>query len=235
MKKAKILFIEDEMDLGNVTTKYLEAKGFLVDWHTHPTKAIEAFKMNGTAYDLCLIDIQLPEQNGFELAAIIKGINVMIPFIFLTARIEKKDKVFGLSLGASDYVTKPYDIDELALRIKNIIARNTSSKFETNVDELIIGDISYNKKLITIATPDNSILQLTLRESELFEYFFNHPNRLIKKEEILLRLWGHDDYFLGRSLDVIISRLRKIISSSQLISINTVYRAGYTFIVKENS
>jgi DNA-binding response OmpR family regulator len=127
IKQGKILFVEDEIDLGNVTTKYLEAKGFLVDWHTHPIKAIEAFRINVLAYDLCLIDIQLPEQSGFELVEAIKKVNSSIPFIFLTARSEKKDKVFGLSLGAADYVTKPYDIDELALRIKNII--NCGFKF----------------------------------------------------------------------------------------------------------
>jgi DNA-binding response OmpR family regulator len=116
------------------------------------------------------------------------------------------------------------------------ILLTAASNFETKTTEpLQIGDIIYDKQLITITTPDEQMVQLTLRESELFEYFFNHPNRLIKKEEILLRLWGHDDYFLGRSLDVIISRLRKIIYSSKSIKISTVYRAGYIFIIQENS
>jgi DNA-binding response OmpR family regulator len=229
----KILFVEDSTDLGDLTKQYLETKGFSVNWFTDPIAALAAFKKESTAFSLCLLDVQMPLKSGFELATDIIKVNSQIPFVFLTARVEKKDKLFGLNIGAADYITKPFDIDELVLRIRNIVKRTGQHKSEeANPNDVFIGDVIYNKELLTITLPDKKTVSLTVRESELLQYFLDNRSRRIKKEELLIALWGENDYFFGRSLDVFISRLRKILSQSKLISINNVYGAGYIFSVR---
>jgi DNA-binding response OmpR family regulator len=156
----------------------------------------------------------------------------LVPFVFLTARAEKKDKLLWLDIGAADYITKPFDIDELVLRLRNIIKRTKQHQpDDSNGSILVIGDIVFNKDLLTITQPNKKTVSLTIRESELLEFFIKNRNRRIKKEEILLALWGENDYFLGRSLDVFISRLRKILAVSTQVSISNVYGAGYIFKV----
>lgn len=228
----KILFVEDSFDLGNLVKQYLESKDFAVDWFTEPNNALQAYKKSAKDFSLCLLDVQMPLKSGFELAQDIMQIDGTIPFVFLTARTEKKDRLHGLGIGAADYITKPFDIDELVLRIRNIIKRPGAHLTEDlKQSETIIGDVVYNKERLTVTLPDNRAASLTLRESQLLEYFVNNSNRRIKKEEILLALWGQNDYFLGRSLDVFISRLRKILSGSSRISIQNVYSAGYIFTI----
>ena len=229
----RILFVEDSTDLGDLTKQYLETKGFSINWFTDPSTALLAFKKEANAFSLCLLDVQMPLKSGFELASDILKINSLVPFVFLTARSEKKDKLFGLDLGAADYITKPFDIDELVLRIRNIIKRTGQYKSdEVNPNYVMIGDITYDKEMLAIILPDKQTVSLTMRESELLEYFINNRNRRVKKEEILIALWGENDYFLGRSLDVFISRLRKILVRSTQVSISNVYGAGYIFKVE---
>lgn len=226
----KILFAEDSYDLGNLIKQYLEMKGFTIDWFVDPDKALQAFKSHPKDYSLCLLDVQMPQKSGFELAKEVIRIDDAIPFVFLTARTEKQDRLLGLDIGAADYITKPFDIDELVLRIRNITKRTGGSQAEeAGTHDIAIGDIVYNKERLTVTLPDKKISTLTLRESQLLEYFVNNKNRRIKKEEILIALWGQNDYFLGRSLDVFLSRLRKILSQSKLVSISNVYGAGYVF------
>lgn len=230
----KILFVEDSFDLGNLVKQYLESKDFLVDWYTEPNKALQAYKKSSRDFYLCLLDVQMPVKSGFQLAQDIMQIDATIPFVFLTARTEKKDRLQGLGIGAADYITKPFDIDELVLRIRNIIKRAvTYPQEEVKQSATLIGDVVYNRERLTITLPDNRVTSLTLRESQLLEYFVTNCNRRIKKEEILVALWGQNDYFLGRSLDVFISRLRKILSGSFKISIQNVYSAGYIFTIAE--
>ncbi|MBB1285356.1 response regulator transcription factor [Flavisolibacter sp. BT320] len=230
----KILFAEDSYDLGNLTKQYLEMKGFVIDWYVDSEDALEAFRSNPKMFSLCLLDVQMPNKSGFELAKEVSRIAPSTPFVFLTARTEKQDRLLGLDIGASDYITKPFDIDELVLRIRNIIKRSNGYSPEPQVPSgQAIGDIVYNKERLTLTLPDGKTTTLTLRESELLEFFANNKNRRIKKEEILVALWGENDYFLGRSLDVFISRLRKILAASSVVSISNVYGAGYIFNVAE--
>ncbi|HEV7330576.1 MAG TPA: response regulator transcription factor [Flavisolibacter sp.] len=229
-----ILFAEDSYDLGNLIKQYLEMKGFSIDWYVDSEEALEAFKISPRAFSLCLLDVQMPNKSGFELAKEISRISPSTPFVFLTARTEKQDRLQGLDIGAADYITKPFDIDELVLRIRNIIKRTTGFPHEIAAsNDSPIGDIIYNKERLTLTLPDGKTTTLTLRESELLEFFTNNKNRRIKKEEILVALWGENDYFLGRSLDVFISRLRKILAASSQVSISNVYGAGYIFNVAE--
>src|SRR5688572_26743313 len=169
----KILFVEDEQDLGSLVQHYLETKGFVIDWHTDAKSAYTALKNNPDQYCLCLLDIQMPGKSGFELAENILELNSNLPFIFLTARGEKKDRLHGLDLGAVDYITKPFDIDELVLRLRNIIKHTHSSSEETKnqKDIFLIGDIKYDKQRLTLTSADVEVTFLTLRESELLEYF----------------------------------------------------------------
>ncbi|MCM5528634.1 response regulator transcription factor [Parasegetibacter sp. NRK P23] len=231
--KAKVLLIEDEHDLGNVVKQYLEVMDFEVAWCKTGLQALETFKASPYQFHIILIDIQLPEMNGFELAERIVSMNTKIPFLFLTARGEKTDRIAGLKLGADDYITKPFDIDELVLRIRNIIRRNQSGAFHEKNDVLEMGNLRYHKDSLKLIIDGQKEVTLTPREAELLEYLFNHPNRVIKRAEILTRLWGQNDYFLGRSLDVFISRIRKYIGNNPDISISNIYGVGFVFKVNE--
>lgn len=233
--KHKILFVEDQEDLGNVIKQYLEAMNFEVQWCTNGKDAYRTFLAKKQLFDILIIDIQLPEMDGFELAELIVKENASIPFLFLTARNEKKDRIQGLKLGADDYISKPFDIDELVLRIKNIIRRKhpQESSPESQNTDIPIGDIIIHKDLLKLSIDGGKPIALTVREAELLQYLCKHPNRVLKREEILLQLWGENDYFLGRSLDVFISRLRKQLQSSKFVSIDNVYGVGFVFNVKK--
>ena len=168
--------------------------------------------------------------DGFELSQHLVRLNNQLPFLFLTARTEKKDKLHGLQLGADDYITKPFDIDELVLRIKNILKRNHSSltTHTTSANVIELHDVKLHKENLTLHVAGEETM-LTVREAELLEYLFLNSNRIVKREELLQQLWGENDYFLGRSLDVFISRLRKHLVRSERISIKNIYGVGFMF------
>lgn len=225
--------MEDEIDLGNVVKQYLEVMDFDVDWSTNGLDAFEKCKQKH--YHILLIDVSLPGMDGFELASHLLKANINVPFLFLTARSEKSDKLHGLKIGADDYVTKPFDIDELVLRIKNIIKRNQGVPASAVPGFIEIGNIKFHKDSLKILVDNHKEIVLTPREAELLEYLFKNPNRVIKREEILTRLWGANDYFLGRSLDVFISRLRKHLGNNENISITNIYGVGFVFNVKNGT
>lgn len=228
--KHKILFAEDEIDLGNVVKQYLEIMDFDVCWCTSGLKAIEQFNKTPHDFQIALLDISMPGMNGFELSEHLVRLNNQLPFLFLTARIEKQDKLHGLQLGADDYITKPFDIDELVLRIKNILKRNHSVfTGQVSLENIIERhDVKFIKETLQLSVAGEEII-LTVREAELLEYLFLHSNRILKREEILLQLWGENDYFLGRSLDVFISRLRKHLTKSKKVIIKNIYGVGFMF------
>jgi DNA-binding response OmpR family regulator len=233
--KHKILLIEDEADLGNVVKQYLELMDFEVTWQQSGSTALEEFKRLPEGYHILLIDVNLPGMNGFELAEHIVKLNSNVPFLFLTARGEKTDRLNGLKIGADDYVVKPFDVDELVLRIRNIIKRKQPA---------VVSDTTQSKNIITISntrlfidslkliTAQGDEIILTPRECDLLVLFFHNVNRVIKREEILTKVWGSNDYFVGRSLDVFISRFRKYFQQSPDISIKNVYGIGFVFNVK---
>jgi DNA-binding response OmpR family regulator len=232
--KQKILFVEDEHDLGNVIKQYLEVMDFDIDWCTNGKAALSTFREKAHQYNILIVDIQLPGMDGFELAERISRLDDNIPFLFLTARNEKKDRLRGLHLGADDYISKPFDIDELVLRIKNILRRHHPAERNRHQPATTVcGDTVLYKEQFKICIADDKSITLTQREVELLEYLFVHKNKVLKREEILEDLWGKNDYFLGRSLDVFISRLRKHLNSSKKITINSVYGVGFIFEVQE--
>lgn len=226
--KHNLLFVEDEQDLGNVVKQYLEFMNFNVRWCMSANEALLRYLQNPN-YDLLIIDVQLPDYNGFELAEKIIKENNDQAFLFLTARNEKKDRIHGLNIGADDYINKPFDIDELVLRIKNIIRRNNREVVQETRTGTPIGDLFFQKELLKLSLPNQKAISLTLREAELLAYLHQNCNRILKREEILLHLWGENDYFLGRSLDVFISRLRKALNHSTKVNIENVYGVGFIF------
>lgn len=226
--KTKILLVEDEIDLGNVVRQFLEISDFEVDWVQDGKMAFEQLKAQHQKYQIALIDVSMPEMDGFELAEKIVKLGFDLPFLFLTARNERRDRLHGLQIGADDYISKPFDVDELVLRIKNIIKRKAGAEL-VNRTLITLGDVQFFKDSLKLVIAGGKEIILTPREAELLEYLFRNENRILKREEILTQLWGENDYFLGRSLDVFISRLRKHLNVSNCISIDNVYGVGFVF------
>src|SRR3546814_483544 len=185
---------------------------FEVTWCLDGKSAYQEYLRVGTVYSLVIIDIQLPDFNGFDLAQKIVAHDKNAYFLFLTARKEKKDQLLGLDMGAMDYITKPFDIDELVLRIRNIVRRKSVvAESEPATDSIEIGNITLNKETLSLSVDGRVKTTVTLREAELLAYLYSHRNTIVKREELLIRFWGENDYFMGRSLDVFISRLRKLL------------------------
>jgi len=222
MVKTKILLAEDDIDLGNILAQYLELQGYEIHLARDGEEAW--YKFNNLKVDLCILDVMMPLKDGFELAKQITTKSPDTPFIFLTAKGLKEDRIKGLKLGADDYICKPFEVDELVLRIQNILKRNGMH----DVEKYELGSYSFINSELLLKGPDKE-LTLTVKEAKLLKYFLDHQNKLIKREEILLELWGENDYFLGRSMDVFISRLRKFLQNEKSISIETVRGAGFIF------
>lgn len=231
-KKRRLLYVEDEVDLGNVVSQYLEMVGFDVVWVKNALDAHHVFNAF-EAFDLMLIDVHLPDYNGFQLAEEINEKAVGQAFLFLTARREKKDRLQGLRIGADDYITKPFDVDELVLRIRNILKRLDfqHAKVAAQSEHFItqIGDIQINQNTHKMYFLDGKQIDLTLREMQVMLYLNKNQGALVRREDILVQIWGENDYFMGRSLDVFISRIRKFLKHSQRLSIETVYGSGFIF------
>jgi DNA-binding response OmpR family regulator len=220
----KVLIAEDDRDFGNILTQYISISGFNVTLGRDGKEAWELF--NKDKFDICVLDVMMPEMDGFTLAEKIKEAQPDVPVIFLTAKSLKEDIVRGLKIGADDYITKPFDPEVLILRINNILKRAySSSNDEFKVSNTIL---KYNTlELISGNTKE----KLTLKEAQLLKYFIINKNKILAREDILTEIWGEDDYFLGRSMDVFISRLRKYVSEDKNIDIRTVRGTG--FILEE--
>lgn len=226
--KHHILLVEDETDLGNVVKQYLELMDFAVDWQQNGRAALEAFTATPSAWHIVLIDINLPEMDGFELAQELVKIQPHVPFLFLTARGEKKDRLYGLKIGADDYIVKPFDVDELVLRIKNILKRNQTVNSISAGNAIELGGMRFHKDSLKL-TGNGKETILTPLESDLLLHFYHNSNKVIRREDILHQVWGTNDYFVGRSLDVFVSRFRKYFQGNENISIRNIYGIGFMF------
>ena len=228
-EKLKILLAEDDLNLGMLLVDYLEIEGFEVKLCKDGELALKAF--HTTSFDLCLLDIMMPKLDGFSLAKEIKAKDKKIPVIFITARSLKEDKLKGYDLGADDYITKPFDEEELLWKIKAIIRRIPVSGRET-IAPMQIGKyiFDFDNQSLTI---DKKARRITEKESDILNYLYTHRNNLIKREEMLKGLWGENDYFLGRSLDVFITKIRKYLKEDPSINIENVFGVGFIFNVPE--
>ncbi len=220
----KVLLAEDDRDFGNILSQYVSISGFEVTLARDGKEAWELFNLEKP--DICVLDVMMPEMDGFTLGEKIKEAQPDVPLIFLTAKSLKEDIVRGLKIGADDYITKPFDPEVLILRINNILKRTYSS---SNDEYKISSTLLKFHTLELICC--NAREKLTLKEAQLLRYFIVNKNKILAREDILTEIWGEDDYFLGRSMDVFISRLRKFVSEDKNIDIRTVRGTG--FILEE--
>lgn len=225
-----ILLAEDDIDFGSILKQYLEIHEYVVTWAKDGKEALDHFTKN--TFDICVFDVMMPKMDGFTLAEKVVDINPETPFIFLTAKKLKKDRIKGLKLGADDYIVKPFEADILVLRLKNILKRTQQRIQPKKVDTYEIGIYEFdsiNHKLI-YKTEEQ---RLTDKETVLIQYLFNHKNNMIKREDLLKDVWGNDDFFSGRSMDVFISRLRKYFKQDSNISLESVRGVGLTFKIHQ--
>jgi DNA-binding response OmpR family regulator len=227
-----ILLTEDDFDFATILKQYLEISGFQVTWAKNGAEALAIFNSNGNNndnIDICILDVMMPQMDGFMLAEKIIAINPEMPFLFLTAKSLKEDKIKGLKLGADDYILKPCEADELVLRLQNILKR-TQSQTPIQHKEIFIGKYHFDHQNLQLTHKEKN-QRLTEKEAQLLYYLFQNKNGLIKREAILNNIWGNDDFFSGRSMDVFVSRLRKYLMEDPTISIESIRGIGFEFRV----
>lgn len=218
--KTKLILVEDDQDLGMVLKQYLEFSDFEVIWFDHPQKFLDDLAVLETS-KLLILDVMMPQIDGFTLANQLKN-QLNIPYLFLTAKGQSFDRVLGLKLGGEDYITKPCDPEELVLRIKNILKRN-----QPILEEIVrIGNYNFNRNQMRLSF-DEKEFQLTEKEVELLEYFILHNHKLVTRKEILETIWGENDYFMGRSLDVFMTRLRKYFTLDERVKFESIRGVGF--------
>ena len=226
MSKKRILYIEDDATLAFLTADNLEQHFEVV----HCANGKAGFKLFcQETFDLCVLDIMLPDMDGFEIATEIRKRNEEIPIIFLSAKTLKEDRIKGLKLGADDYLIKPYSIEELILKIE-IFLNRSQKNVEKTQKAYSIGSFTFAPDNYQL-TNNKEQITLTERESALLLLFIENTNTVLKREKILTSLWGNDDYFSGRSLDVFISRLRKIFKKETHVRIENIPRVGFKLVV----
>lgn len=219
----KLLLAEDDLNLGLLLQEYLQAIDFQVTLCRNGKEASD--KLKEDTFDLLLLDVMMPEKDGFTLAKEVRAKDLKTPIMFITAKSLKVDKLIGYQLGADDYITKPFDEDELVWKI-NALLRRTENKDIPGPIKL--GRYTYipsNQELIF----NEQVRRITERECEIINFLFQHKNHVVKREELLTNIWGENDYFLGRSLDVFISKIRKYLKDDPELSIENVFGVGFIF------
>jgi DNA-binding response OmpR family regulator len=228
--KANLLLVEDDVNLGYVTRDNLEVYDYQVTLCEDGEKGLKAF--NQEKYDLAIVDIMLPRMDGMTLVEKIREKNQDIPIIFLTAKSLPDDKIAGFKKGADDYITKPFSIEELVFRIEVFLKRSSVSPSQRNIQAIYnIGNyvFDYNNQVLQL---DSEERKLTQKEAAVLKLFACNINNVLRREDIQLKIWGSDDYFVGRSLDVFISRLRKYLKDDPAIEITNYHSVGFKLEVK---
>ncbi|TXB67979.1 response regulator transcription factor [Phaeodactylibacter luteus] len=222
--KAKILYVEDDESLSFVTRDNLELQGYNI---VHCATGREALELsnNGLQPDLYILDVMLPDVDGFEIARRIRRRDQQTPILFLTAKSLKEDRLKGLRLGADDYITKPFSIEELILKVE-IFLRRSAISIPENTELYRIGLFELDYKNLSLETPEGG-RQLTQKEADLLLLFAKKTDQVIRRSDILRELWGEDDYFMGRSLDVFISRLRKYLKPDKDLKLENIHGVGF--------
>ena len=230
--KTRILVVEDDPHLGFLVKDILKDQGFLVSLHTEGEDAIATF--NKFEFSLCLLDVMLPTIDGFELATKLRSINPAVPFLFITARSLKADTIKGYALGAEDYITKPFDEQILICKIGAILNRTLhhSGSKQMHDDRIFtIGKYTFDYSAHALIN-GSSCLRLTEKENEVLYLLCTNKNKVVRRDDAVERIYGKVDYFLGRSFDVFISKLRKHLSGDPAISIENVFKVGFILNVK---
>jgi DNA-binding response OmpR family regulator len=228
MSKTRVLYVEDELFLGKIVRESLEGRGYEVMMESDGANATAQFKQSKP--DICVLDIMLPNKDGFTIADEIRELDETVPIIFLTAKTQTDDVVKGFHSGASDYIRKPFSMEELIVRIQNALRKRTENSQKIITDSVTMGKYTFhlNRQLLSI---DNTDRKLSYRESELLKLLYENRDKIIDRKNILNLLWGNDSFFNSRNLDVYITKLRSYLKDDPALVIITIKGIGYRFVV----
>lgn len=226
----RILLVEDDLNLGLLLMDYLESEGLQVTWRRDALSGLQ--QVNRQAFDLCILDVMMAGMDGFTLAKNLRQQYPKLPFLFLTARMLKEDRLKGYELGAEDYLTKPFDEDELLCKIKVILRRKATAASKVKVEAQKIGRFLHDPARQELSI-EQRIIRLTEKENAVLQLLSQHQNRILRRDEAVEKIYGKKDYFLGRSFDVFISRLRKLLKADPNLSIDNVFKVGFILNVRE--
>ncbi len=226
MAGVKVLYVEDEMFLAKIVKESLESRGFTVFMESDGAKVLTGFRMNKP--DICVLDVMLPNKDGFEIAEGIRNIDKEVPILFLTAKTQTEDLVKGFSLGGNDYIRKPFSMEELIVRINNALRRKVEAPAKSE-NSVPVGKFSFhvNRQLLANEKEER---KLSYRECELLRLLVENRDRIIDRKEILTLLWGNDSFFNSRNLDVYITKLRSYLREDPTLEIITIKGVGYRFV-----
>lgn len=223
MSKAKVLLAEDDASLGFVIKDNLQEEGYEVVLCTDGDMALQQFQHR--EFDICLLDVMMPNKDGFTVAKKIRQKTDILPILFITAKSMEEDKIKGFTTGADDYITKPFSMKELLMRMDVFLRR--SKKLQADVNkEYKLGKLSFSYGDLKLYS-NGEVSNLTQREADLLRFFCEHTNQILRREEVLINVWGKDDYFLGRSMDVFIAKLRKHFKADPDIVLETIHGVGF--------
>lgn len=228
MSKIKILYVEDELYLGKIVKESLESRHFEVVMESDGMHVLQTFKQINP--DVCVLDVMLPNKDGFTIAGEIREVNAAVPIIFLTAKTQTDDLVKGFSMGGNDYIRKPFSMEELIVRIENALRLKQGNKPVRGKDAFQIGKYQFHITRQTL-TVDKEERKLSFRESELLKLLYENRDRIIDRKDILNLLWGNDSFFNSRNLDVYITKLRGYLKEDDMLEIITIKGVGYRFVV----
>ena len=229
MSKIKILIVEDDPNLGKILFEYLDAKNFDISLAIDGEEGLEKF-LNNT-WDLLLLDVMMPKKDGFSLAKDIRKVDQDIPIIFLTAKSQKDNIIKAFKLGADDYLTKPFSIEELLVRIEAILKRVPEKDIKELSDEFNLGSYTYIHNQNLLIDKDKKKFSLTTKENELLKLFCLNINNKVERNAALIKIWGDDSYYNARSMDVYIAKLRKYLKSDPDIEIKTIHGHGFKLLI----
>ena len=227
MEKTKILLCEDDESLGMLLREYLQAKDYNVTLAPDGEAGYQLF--TNEKFDLCILDVMMPKKDGFTLAQDIRKINGIVPIVFLTAKSLKEDVLEGFRIGADDYITKPFSMEEMLLRIEAIM-RRISGKRNKNGSEFKLGSMTFDIQKQTLTT-ETGIVKLTTKECELLALLVQNANSILERNYALKTIWVEDNYFNARSMDVYITKLRKIIKDDPEVEIINIHGKGYKLVI----
>ena len=226
MLKVKILLVEDDLNLGLIISDHLKSDGYAVSLCNNGVEAMQRF--NEDKFHLCIFDVMLPRKDGFTLTRDIRKTNTAIPILFLSARGMTEDKVEGFNAGGDDYLSKPFSIEELQLRIKALLKRVNIKVDEKEQTNYALGIFVFDTENQTLVLKDQ-VKTLTKKEVQILKILFKYKNQVVSREVILNAVWGQNDYFIGRSLDVFITKLRKYLREDPKILISNIHGVGFKF------
>lgn len=228
--KARVLLVEDDESLAFIVKDNLEEAGYEVFYAPDGETGFQLFMKHNI--DICLLDVMLPKKDGMTIASQIRKKNEKVPILFLTAKNMDEDRIAGFKAGGDDYITKPFNMEELLLRMQ-VFLKHTQVNEEEEKTIFNLGEMEFDSANLILKRDGNEI-QLTQKESDLLRYLCLNANQVLKRDDILLNVWGKDDYFLGRSMDVFMTKIRKYIKEEEKVNLQTIHGVGFKLVIENN-